>query len=319
MIEEILKQIRELLNGEAIYDVRTFSFYLVDFLETNYEKMQEESEEITKFLNMAIPRICQKRQQGEEESFLTELKEEYEKAMLLHDMAIKASSAYQSVLRRIQEWGKEVKQYQIISTLDLCTCDSCRGMDKKIFNIEDFKIGVTAPPFHLRCRCYVLPVREYSFPRYEIPEEYLEPKLYFGDWAKEYMPEKEFTYESPETKEDWDKYHKYFGKGKYRTARNPLTNKSYFVDDRLTYAQWHELYVKGNPIAEANEKMIKNYYTDRKQHAEYRELLGKKVLKDFRGFQYRKYFEPEKWEKICQAREEVLKAKKEQEKGKESF
>lgn len=50
-----------------------------------------------------------------------------------------------------------VKQYQILATLDLKTSDICRSMDSKIFDYKDYKIGITAPPFHPNCRSDTVP------------------------------------------------------------------------------------------------------------------------------------------------------------------
>lgn len=45
-----------------------------------------------------------------------------------------------------------VEQFEVVETLDSHTCPTCRDMDGKHFPMEDYKIGVTAPPFHPRCR-----------------------------------------------------------------------------------------------------------------------------------------------------------------------
>jgi SPP1 gp7 family putative phage head morphogenesis protein len=45
-----------------------------------------------------------------------------------------------------------VKLYEIIATLDKKTSEICQMMDGKIFDTKDRKSGVTAPPFHGRCR-----------------------------------------------------------------------------------------------------------------------------------------------------------------------
>lgn len=50
-----------------------------------------------------------------------------------------------------------VKKYQIIATLDTRTSNICRAMDLKVFDIEDFKIGITANPFHCHCRTTTAP------------------------------------------------------------------------------------------------------------------------------------------------------------------
>ncbi|UHR03306.1 minor capsid protein [Peptoniphilus sp. GNH] len=50
-----------------------------------------------------------------------------------------------------------VKKYQILATLDLKTSDICRNMDSKIFDYKDYRIGITAPPFHPNCRSDTVP------------------------------------------------------------------------------------------------------------------------------------------------------------------
>lgn len=45
-----------------------------------------------------------------------------------------------------------VVDYEIIATLDGKTSEICRMMDGKIFSMKDRKSGITAPPFHGRCR-----------------------------------------------------------------------------------------------------------------------------------------------------------------------
>jgi len=45
-----------------------------------------------------------------------------------------------------------VKQYEIIATLDGKTSDVCRMMGGKVFDMKDRKSGITCAPFHGRCR-----------------------------------------------------------------------------------------------------------------------------------------------------------------------
>ncbi len=45
-----------------------------------------------------------------------------------------------------------VKEYEIIATLDGKTSPICRSMDGKIFDMKDRQSGITCPPFHGRCR-----------------------------------------------------------------------------------------------------------------------------------------------------------------------
>lgn len=51
----------------------------------------------------------------------------------------------------------DVEMYEIIATLDTHTSDICRGLDGKTFVLADFKPGITAPPFHSRCRSTTAP------------------------------------------------------------------------------------------------------------------------------------------------------------------
>lgn len=50
-----------------------------------------------------------------------------------------------------------VEQYEILATLDSRTSQICRDMDGKRFAMKDFQAGVTAPPFHVRCRSTTIP------------------------------------------------------------------------------------------------------------------------------------------------------------------
>lgn len=42
-----------------------------------------------------------------------------------------------------------VEKYIIVATLDSRTSDICRNLDGQIFNMSDYKEGITAPPFML--------------------------------------------------------------------------------------------------------------------------------------------------------------------------
>mgnify|MGYP002586667630 FL=1 len=50
-----------------------------------------------------------------------------------------------------------VEQYKLVATLDKRTSQICRSMDGKVFKMSEFEIGVTAPPFHPRCRTTKIP------------------------------------------------------------------------------------------------------------------------------------------------------------------
>lgn len=72
--------------------------------------------------------------------------------LVLTESAFVASASRRDMFERL-----DVKQYKILSTLDLKTSELCREMDGKIFDLKDYKIGVTASPFHPHCRTTEIP------------------------------------------------------------------------------------------------------------------------------------------------------------------
>ncbi|MCM1545256.1 MAG: minor capsid protein [Ruminococcus sp.] len=51
----------------------------------------------------------------------------------------------------------DVEQYEIVATLDSHTSNICRSLDGKVLPMKDYQAGVTAPPFHVRCRSVAAP------------------------------------------------------------------------------------------------------------------------------------------------------------------
>lgn len=87
-----------------------------------------------------------------------------------------------------------------------------------------------------------------------------------------------------------------------RAARNPQTGKTEYVDQNMTYAEWHKKYVEDDPEGALAEKMSRNKNSDQKQHERYLERLGSKAVpRSFASFQKMKYNEPEKWTALQQA------------------
>ena len=83
-----------------------------------------------------------------------------------------------------------------------------------------------------------------------------------------------------------------------RRAYDPKTGRTMMVPANMTYQQWYQKYVDGNPEELAEEKAIKNHASDKKQYEEYRKILGTEILDSFVKFQKMKYNEPEKLEFI---------------------
>lgn len=51
----------------------------------------------------------------------------------------------------------DVEKFEVVATLDSKTSEMCQEMDGKVFDMKDFEIGVTAPPFHVWCRSCTCP------------------------------------------------------------------------------------------------------------------------------------------------------------------
>jgi SPP1 gp7 family putative phage head morphogenesis protein len=88
-------------------------------------------------------------------------------AAISHDFDVSLSAAarivqteeayFSSVAQRDVFAELDVEQYQIIATLDGHTSEICRDLDNKVFKMEEYEAGVTAPPFHPRCRTTTAP------------------------------------------------------------------------------------------------------------------------------------------------------------------
>lgn len=53
-----------------------------------------------------------------------------------------------------------ITKFQVLVTLDDKTCDICAPEDDKIYDMDNFSPGDTAPPFHPNCRCTTIPYIE---------------------------------------------------------------------------------------------------------------------------------------------------------------
>ncbi|MDU4726385.1 minor capsid protein [Clostridium sp.] len=78
---------------------------------------------------------------------------EYEAYRLLHTES--SFIIEQGTLKAYQEDG--VTEYQILATLDIKTSNICREQDNKVYKIDEYITGSTAPPFHYFCRTTTVP------------------------------------------------------------------------------------------------------------------------------------------------------------------
>lgn len=83
-----------------------------------------------------------------------------------------------------------------------------------------------------------------------------------------------------------------------RRAFNPETERYEMVPASMNYEEWYKKYVKGNALAEAQEKAIKNKASDKEQYRKYKESGVEGVPNSFVGFQKMKYQDPDQWENL---------------------
>lgn len=57
----------------------------------------------------------------------------------------------------------DVERFEVVATLDSHTSPTCRHMDGKVLPMSEYKPGVTAPPFHARCRSTTVPYFDDEF------------------------------------------------------------------------------------------------------------------------------------------------------------
>lgn len=73
------------------------------------------------------------------------------------NLLLTESAAYHSKATELCYKDLGVEKYEILATLDSRTSNICQAMDGKIFDRKDYKVGITAPPFHCRCRTTTIP------------------------------------------------------------------------------------------------------------------------------------------------------------------
>lgn len=113
--------------------------------------------------------------------------------LIMTESAAIASAAQKECFK---ELGME--KFEFDATLDGKTCEICQGMDRQLFPMSQFEVGVTAPPIHPRCRCCVLPGFD-DWDEFDInleraardPETgktvYIDGNLKYEDWKKRFV------------------------------------------------------------------------------------------------------------------------------------
>lgn len=86
----------------------------------------------------------------------------------------------------------DCQEYRFVATLDSKTSKVCQDMDRKIFKRSEYKIGVTVPPLHPRCRSTTAPYFEGNvksrIARGSDGKTYIVPEdISYKEWKEKYV------------------------------------------------------------------------------------------------------------------------------------
>jgi len=107
---------------------------------------------------------------------------------------VMTESAFFSASSQKDTFGElNVEKYEIIATLDSRTSSICQSMDGKVFKLADFMPGVTANPFHPRCRTTTAPffpddIDSQRFSRtIDGKVEYIPSNIKYKEWKERFV------------------------------------------------------------------------------------------------------------------------------------
>lgn len=102
------------------------------------------------------------------------------------------SAAFASMAQKdcFNELG--VKKFEIVATLDQRTSDICQDLDGEVFDMRDYEVGVTAPPFHPWCRTVTAPWFEDNYSERVARDQkgnvyYVPGNMKYGEWKKKFV------------------------------------------------------------------------------------------------------------------------------------
>jgi SPP1 gp7 family putative phage head morphogenesis protein len=190
----------------------------------------------------------------------------------------------------------DVEKYEIVATLDSKTSDICRKMDGKgrsdtepFFYMNEWEIGVTAPPFHCWCRSCTCPYFDDEFAVGERAARDENGKTYYVPANMKYTDWKEYFVDKTKDPADWLK------KALEKTAKSSTIilediligkslgakSKNYDVIDPASGEYFR--FVEGTKIQ--NAKVFAGYGVKKPLH----DGVAEGLTKEFGG-------DPEKWQ-----------------------
>lgn len=117
------------------------------------------------------------------------------------NLVMTESAFFSSASRRDCYNDLDVEKYEIVATLDIKTSEICREMDGKVFLLSEYEPGLTANPFHCRCRTTTVPYFDDNYgeriARGEDGRQYYVPdNMTYKEWYKEYVGNSLSNYEN---------------------------------------------------------------------------------------------------------------------------
>lgn len=183
------------------------------------------------------------------------------------------SAFFSSVSRKECFKNLGVEKYSIVATLDSRTSEKCRDLDGQVFDMKDYKEGITAPPFHVRCRTTTAP---YFEDEYEFGERaakdpltgktyYIPHNITYHEWLEKYVYSDSVTKKAFETdiKMRKNKSSDYKQYEKYRDVLVDETPKTFAKFQEMKYndvERWKQLKVDyADKIGIYSEEQAKQY------------------------------------------------------------
>lgn len=153
----------------------------------------------------------------------------------------------------------DVEQYEICCALDEKTCEICGKMDLRHFPMNDFKPGLTAPPFHPNCRCAHAPFFDDEW-------DYEGTRAARGKDGKTYPVPAGMSYEEWKGKQDSRP-----GEGYIDRARKVAYNTS---QDKEQYQRYRAVLGNGAPKSFREFQTLK--YNSPEEWSKYKGLFARK-------------------------------------------
>lgn len=102
------------------------------------------------------------------------------------------SAAFASASQKDCFNALDVERFEIVATLDNNTSEICQELDGEVFDMKDYQVGVTAPPFHPWCRTTTVPFFDDNYTERAArgadgKTYYVPGNMKYADWKKSFV------------------------------------------------------------------------------------------------------------------------------------